>query len=183
MQPNKVRLIDDLSASSINKTVQCSETPRPHTTDVIASVALGLLERCYGEVLGKTFDLKSAYRQLGIRESSLLYSYIACLDPVKRCPVLFQMLAVPFGATWAVYSFLRIARCLWWVGCKCLKLCWTDFHDDFVTFTGSHFADNTEASITLFFDLLGWQFAREGDKSKTIWIFFQRPWDRCVPKV
>ena len=63
-QPNKVRLIDDLSASSINKTVQCNETPRPHTTDVIASVALGLLERCYGEVLGKTFDLKSAYRQL-----------------------------------------------------------------------------------------------------------------------
>lgn len=32
-QPDKVRLIDDLSASSINKTVQCSETSRPHTTD------------------------------------------------------------------------------------------------------------------------------------------------------
>ena len=104
-QPNKVRLIDDLSASSINKTVQCNETPRPHTTDVIASVALGLLERCYGEVLGKTFDLKSAYRQLGIHETSLLFSYIACFDPVRRCPVIFQMLAVPFGATRAVYSW------------------------------------------------------------------------------
>ncbi len=52
-QPNKVTLIDDLSASSINKTVQCSETPRPHTTDVIASVGFGLFVRCYGEVLGK----------------------------------------------------------------------------------------------------------------------------------
>ena len=165
-QPNKVRLIDDLSASSINKTVQCSETPRPHTTDVIASVALGLLERCRGEVLGKAFDLKSAYRQLGIRESSLLYSYIACFDPVNRRPVIFQMLAVPFGATRAVYSFLRIARCLWWVGCKCLKFCWTNFYDDFVTFSGAQLAGNTESSVALFFDLLGWQFAREGDKSK-----------------
>ena len=67
--PKKVRLIEELSACSISKTVQCSETPRPHTTDVIASVVLGLLERCYGEVLGKTFDLKSAYRQLPTRNS------------------------------------------------------------------------------------------------------------------
>ena len=73
---------------------------------------------------------------------------------------------MPFGATRAVYSFLRIARCLWWVGCKCLKLCWAIFFDEFVTFKGAHRAENTEASVTLFFDLLGWQFAREGDKSK-----------------
>ena len=113
-QPNKVRLIDDLSGSLINITVQCNETPRPHTTDVIASVALSLLERSGENILGKTFGLKSAYRQLGIRESSLLYCYIACFDPVLRRPVLFWMLAVPFGATRAVYSSLRIACCLWW---------------------------------------------------------------------
>lgn len=165
-QPNKVRLIDDLSASSINKTVQCNETPRPHTTDVIASVALGLLERCRGEVLGKTFDLKSAYRQLGIRESSLLYSYIACFDPIKRRPVIFQMLAVPFGATRAVYSFLRISHCLWWIGCHCLKFCWSSFYDDYVVFSEAQSAGNTESSVALFFDLLGWRFARDGDKSK-----------------
>ena len=171
-QPSKVRLIDDLSASSINKTVQCSETSRPHTTDVIASVALGLLERCHGEVLGKTFDLKAAYRQLGIHKDSLSFSYIACFDPIKRCPVIFQMLAVPFGATRAVYSFLRIARCLWWIGCKCLFLRWTNFYDDFVTFTGAQLANNTEVSISLLFDLLGGDFAREGDKSKPFGVSF-----------
>ena len=160
-----MRLIDDLSDSLINKTVQCKETPRPHTADVIASVALSLLERSGDNILGKTFDLKSAYRQLGIHKGSLLYSYIACFDPVSRRPVVFQMLAVPFGATRAVYSFLRIARCLWWWGCKCLKLCWTNFYDDFVTFTGERLAGNTENAVALFFDLLGWQFAREGDKS------------------
>ena len=164
-QPKKVRLIDDLSGLLINKTVQCNETPRPHTTDVITSVALSLLERAGDNILGKTFDLKSAYRQLGIHSCSLLYSYIACFDPVARRPVVFQMLAVLFGATRAVYSFLRIARCLWWLGCKCLKLCWTNFYDDFVTFTCERLADNTENAVALFFDLPGWQFAREGDKS------------------
>ena len=33
-QPNKVRLIDDLSKSNINSTVQTSESPRPHSTEM-----------------------------------------------------------------------------------------------------------------------------------------------------
>ena len=100
-----------------------------------ASVALGLLEQCVNDILGKTFDLGAAYRRLGIREGSLLYSYIVCFGPVARRPVIFQMLTeVPFGATRAVYSFLRIARCLWWIGCKRLKFRWTNFDDDFATF-------------------------------------------------
>ena len=37
-QPNKIRLIDDLSGSLINATVQTVESPKPHTTDVVASV-------------------------------------------------------------------------------------------------------------------------------------------------
>ena len=113
-------------------------------------MALSLLRRSGENILGKTFDLKSAYRQLGIRECSLLYSYIACFDLVSRRPVIFQMLAVPFGATRAVYSFLRIARCLWWLGCECLKLCWTNFYDDFVTFTGESLAGNAEHAVALF---------------------------------
>ena len=164
-QPNKIRLIDDLSGSFINMTVQTNETPRPHTTDVAASLALGFLERFAGPVLGKTFDLKSAYRQLGISEDSLPFSYIVCFNPRTRQPEVFQMLAVPFGATRSVYSFLRIARCLWWIGCKCLKVCWSNFYDDFITLSTSEGAANTEASVSLLFDLLGWQFAREGDAS------------------
>jgi len=86
-QPNKVRLIDDFSKSNINATVQTPEAPRPHSTDVIASLALALLLGAGGrKVLGKTFDLKSAYRQLGIHPNSLNCSYIACFDPVSfRC--------------------------------------------------------------------------------------------------
>ena len=70
-KPNKVRLIDDLSKSNMNSTVQTPESPRPHSTDVVASMALAVLLGASGrKVLGKTFDLKSAYRQLGIHPNS-----------------------------------------------------------------------------------------------------------------
>ena len=164
-QSSKIRLIDDLSGSMVNMTVQCNETPRPHTTDVIASVVLSMLENFTGDAVGKTFDLKSAYRQLGIRESSLPFSYVACFDSIKRQPAIFQMLAVPFGATRAVYSFLRIAKFLWWIGCKCLRVVWSCFFDDYVTFTREDLADNTESTICLLFELLGWDFARVGEKA------------------
>ena len=38
VQPNKTRLIDDLSASGINDTVQAEETPTPHTVGVAAGM-------------------------------------------------------------------------------------------------------------------------------------------------
>ena len=165
-QPNKVRLIDDLSKSSINSTVQTPESPRPHSTDVVASMALAVLLGASGRrILGKTFDLKAAYRQLGIHPSSLRYSYIACFDPEARKPAVFQMLAVPFGGSRSVYSFLRIVRFIWWIACKCLSVMWTSFYDDFITLSLEEDAERTEATVELLFDLLGWQFAQDGDKA------------------
>ena len=165
-QPNEIRLIDDLSKSNINSTVQTPEAPRPHSTDVVASLALAVLLESSGQrVLGKTFDLKSAYRQLGIHPNSLSCSYIVCFDPVAREPAVFQMLAVPFGGSRSVYSFLRVVRVIWWIACKCLAVMWTNFYDDFVTFRWERDVERTNAAVELLFDLLGWQFAREGDKA------------------
>ena len=165
-QPNKIRLIDDLSKSGINATVQTSEAPRPHSTDVVASLVLAILLGSHGRrALGKTFDLKSAYRQLGINPGSLSVSYITCFDPVNRKPAIFQMLAVPFGGSRSVYSFLRIVRVVWWLACKCLFIMWSSFYDDFVTFSWEEDCVRTEKTVELLFDLLGWQFAREGDKA------------------
>ena len=165
-QPNKVRLVDDLSKSGINSTVQTSEAPKPHSTDVVASLALALLLGARGRsVYGKTFDLKSAYRQLGIHPSSLSCSFITCFDPKSRKPAIFQMLAVPFGGARSVYSFLRIVRVVWWIACKCLAVMWTNFYDVFVTFSWEVDRERTESAVELLFELLGWQFAREGDKA------------------
>ena len=42
-QPNKIRVIYDLSGSSINATVQTNESPKSHATDVVAGLSFELL--------------------------------------------------------------------------------------------------------------------------------------------
>ena len=168
-----MRLIDDLSKSNINSTVQTAEAPKPQSTDVVASLTLALLLGSAGRsVLGKTFDLKSAYRQLGIHPNSLSCSYIVCFDPHSRGPAIFQMLAVPFGGSRSVYSFLRVVRVVWWIACKCLAIMWTSFYDDFVTLSWKDDADRTSLAVELLFDLLGWSFARDGDKALPFGLCF-----------
>ena len=100
-QPNKIRLIDDLSKSNINSTVQTPEAPRPHSTDVVASLALAVLLGSSGrKVLGKTFDLKSAYRQLGIHPNSLSCSSrtLFVLIPFQGDQPSFRCLRCPLEA-------------------------------------------------------------------------------------
>lgn len=126
-QPNKIRLIDDLSGSLVNSSAQTEESPKPHTTDVVAAVALELLKNCKSQVLGRAFDLKAAYRQLGIHRDSLWAAYIVVFNPYKRAAEIFQLQAVPFGATRSVFSSLRVARSLWWLGCSQLKFVWSNF--------------------------------------------------------
>ena len=104
-QPGKIRLIDDLSGSHVNRTVQCSESPKPHSVDFIAALLLKVLEVSKGKsIKGRPFDLKSAYKQLDISESSLSF---AVYNPRTCKAEIFQLLAAPFGATRSVYSFLR----------------------------------------------------------------------------
>ena len=78
---------------------------------------------------------------------------------------MFQMLAVPFGGSRSVYSFLRIVRLIWWIACKCLAVIWSNFYDDFVTLSFEEDAERTSATVELLFNLLGWHFAQDGDKA------------------
>ena len=165
-QPDKVRPIDDMSVSGINATVQAAERPRPHSVDVIAAITLRLMALNPGKaLLGKAFDLKSAYRQLGIHPGSLRASYIAVYNPHESKLEVFQMLAVPFGATRAVYSFLRVVRALWWIGCSCLKLTWSCYFDDFILVTKQGEELSATKAVEALFKLLGWRYAEEWAKA------------------
>lgn len=130
----KIRLIDDFTASNVNQTVQVENAPKLHTLDIVAALCMELL-RQHGttEWLGKTIDLSSAYRQLGISPQSRWVSYIAVYDPSTKTAKIYSMRALPFGASRSVYSFLRVAHSLWWLGCVALKFPWSSFFDDFIT--------------------------------------------------
>ena len=165
-QPGKIRLIDDLSASGVNQTVQTAESPKPHSADFIAAMLLAVLKVSEGsKLMGRSFDLKSAYKQLAMAKESLSFAFVAVYNPERAKAEIFQLLAAPFGATRSVYSFLRLSNAIWYTGVKALNLIWSCFFDDYVVFSRDEHVNNTEQSVSLLFKLLGWKFAEEGDKA------------------
>ena len=80
------------------------------------------------------------------------------------------MLPVVGRAVWrnkvTVFSFLRVAHSLWYIGCKRSGLIWSNFYDDFFTFCNQSVSVNTEATVDVLFQLLGWKYAIDGDKSQ-----------------
>ena len=172
-QPGKIRLIDDLSASSVNQTVQCSESPKPHSVDFVAALILSMLRQGVGtSIMGRSFDLKSAYKQLAISAKSLEFAFVAVYNPETRRPEIYQLLAAPFGATRSVYSFLRASHALWFTGVKGLNLMWSCFFDDFLVFSPDGLVNNTESVVQMLFQLLGWKFAVDGDKANDFALAF-----------
>ena len=160
----KVRLIDDFSASGVNSTVQVDSNAKLHTLDVVAALCMELLRRAPNKKwLGKTVDLSAAYRPLAVSPRSRWVSFIAVFDPSSRTPKIYAMRALPFGASRSVYGFLRVAHSLWWLGCKALKLAWSNFFDDFVTLARVGECKSVAITIDQFFKLLGWAVS-SGDK-------------------
>ena len=165
----KVRLIDDYTESGINGCVTVLESPVLHTVDVACATLKYWFEKCSMSNLDpalctRTYDLTSAYRQIGLNEHGRRYSYLRVYDPNDRCVKVFQATVLPFGAVRSVHTFLRCARALWWLGVVGCHFMWTSFYDDFIAFTKPSLVNSTQLAITAFFKLTGWLFAEEGAK-------------------
>ena len=63
-------------------------------------------------LVGRSFDLKSAYRQLAVSDSSLKWARLAVYCPEEKATKCFQQYSLPFGAKSSVVAFLRCARML-----------------------------------------------------------------------
>ena len=169
-QSGKVRPIDDLKQSQVNATVTSFEQATVDGPDVISAFAIFFM-RCLQaagkstDLLGRSLDLASAYRQLAIAEDSLKHSFLSVYSPQSKKAELFSQIALPFGSRTAVNAFIRRARFLQWVSARCLKLPVSCYFDDFVAFSTPGLANNTQAALCLMLDILGWNFNREGPKS------------------
>lgn len=166
-QGQKVRCIDDFSRSGVNSAVQTHESPRPHTIDVVSGLALMIMNTTRSESpwLVRGFDLKEAYRQCAVHCDSLKYSHIIVVDPSTMRPCAFRMIALPFGSVKSVHGFLRVAHSIWFIAVHQLRVLWTNYFDDYVTFCPEVEASHMTQVIHTFLDLLGWTFAREGSKA------------------
>ena len=137
--------------------------------DTLAALMNKFFLRC--EELGvdsairaKTFDLKSAYRQVPVREEHLRYAYFSIYNCQKGHAEVYQLVTLPFGATHSVYAFLRFAKMLHFIATQGLYLLSTNFFDDFILLSRPAAQENASRAMELVFMITGWEFAREGKK-------------------
>ena len=80
-QGKKVRPIDDLSQSFLNAAFGSEGKIELHDTETITAAILMFMRRCDADLVGKTIDLKAAYRQLPLSTEALRMSFIAVKQP------------------------------------------------------------------------------------------------------
>ena len=89
---DKVRLIDGYIESGVNLAVTTPEPPTLHTIDVACATLLVSFSMCRdasadSALMVRTFDLASAYRQVGLSEKGQQFAFtIWCC---VKCPLLF----------------------------------------------------------------------------------------------
>ena len=152
VQKDKVRPIDDFSASGLNATFGTEEKASMRGVDQVVAWSRAWAHSISGDkvvfteiggakhefvlhkdwtksswldLVGRVADLKKAYKQLAASPIDKCFSLIAVKEPGGNVK-LFQALALMFGATAAVYSFLRFSRALsaignWWLRITVLR--------------------------------------------------------------
>ena len=164
-QGQKTRVIDDCTVCGLNLTVGTKEKFHLHTIDQICSMINTSFELSAGAhcpVLGRTYDLKHAYKQFGLCERDRKVLRIAVRKPGKTTPTLVGLNALPFGAIGSVAGFLRISFAIWWIGVFGLGLAWSAYFDDYSVLTRPELESNTTWAVTALFNLLGLQYAETG---------------------
>ena len=168
-QKDKIRVIDDFSIAGVNQTTGLHERLKIFGIDDIAAMLAYSLDSCqqsnHPQLVGKTIDLKSAYKQFGICAEDRTRIRVATSEATSKNFILLLVNALPFGATGSVAAFLRISMFIWYVGVIGLHLAWTSFYDDYTSLSRSECAPNASWGAECLFDLLGVVFAREGKKA------------------
>jgi hypothetical protein len=117
-------------------------------------------------LLGKTMDLKSAYRQLLSCSSCRWHTVVGVWDPESRRPAYFKSDALLFGLTASVMAFNRYSRTIWRIGVDLLDLLWSNYFDDYPVVSHECLARSSDAAAKALFDVLGWTISKSPDKDK-----------------
>jgi hypothetical protein len=118
-------------------------------------------------LLGRSFDLKSAYRQLAVSDDSLKWARLAVFCPEDRATHCFQKYSLPFGAKASVVAFLRCDKMIQWIA-HVLDIVTSCYFDDYVCLTPEPLASSTNKAFSALLDLLGCRHDGSGEKSDSM---------------
>ena len=116
-----------------------------------------------GELLGKTFDLTKAYKQLAIVPEHQRHAVVGF--PIEGTWQFYRSMSLPFGCTGSVYGFVRMSQALWYIVTKLLSAVTCHYFDDFPTVERSQGCKVLSLAFSAILDMLGWQHAKEGGKA------------------
>eukprot|EP00435_Cladocopium_sp_Y103_P025245 s572_g6.t1 len=113
-QKNKLRPIDNFSASHVNRATGLQERFVVDTADEICAMIKTWMQQGGSGIrlVGKTHDMRKAYRQIAICEPHLDFAWIVVWNLELQQPALFRMRTMPFGATASVGTFLRLSQAI-----------------------------------------------------------------------
>ena len=158
-----------VSIGGFNATCGVNEKMKVHSVDDMAAYICWCMSHlgpgAMKQVVGKTYDLKNAYKQYGIRSQDRELLRLAVWDACAKKVRLMGANALPFGAVGSVGAFLRVSMAVWYIGVVGLRLCWTSFFDDYTLLSKQANSKSAEVSAETLFNLLGLQFATEGKKA------------------
>ena len=130
IQEPKFRLIDDLTKSNVNKTVEMSETYCPQGLD--SFVALTRIQHVNGakDLKQWSVDFSHAYKTIALHPSSSEVANICFLNPVDNQPYKCQILVQPFGSRRAPANWGRVVTFLQFLARRLLSLVVGAYVDD-----------------------------------------------------
>eukprot|EP00971_Amphidinium_carterae_P272105 5400436-Amphidinium_carterae.3 len=110
------------------------------------------------ELVGKCFDLCSAYRQLGVGEQSTFCSVISVWCPRVQRQVLFKLHALPFSPLSAVYCFNRVALAIRNILVRLFRVFVCNYYDDYSVVSSKSVSSSTDKVV---FNLLGFTLTQQ----------------------
>eukprot|EP00435_Cladocopium_sp_Y103_P064590 s66_g26.t1 len=145
------------------------------TIDEICAMIKAWAQHSFGaaKLVGRSYDLKKAYRQIGISADHLKFGWISAWCPDAGFAKLLRMESMPFGATASVCAFLRLSQGLKCLGITSAALVWSSFYDGFVCVCPEHAAGQVDRMIRLLFQALGWPLSTDASKDMAFSQVFQ----------
>ena len=191
VQGDKTRPVDDFSEGFVNASTLCREKLTLMSVDDLAgvcklwyklldpkgfSVALGSGELLKGQgtregaapvsVVGKCFDLESAYKQFALHDADAAFAVIVGKSPGTKDEVeLFVSRALPFGAVGPVVGFSRAAVAFRACIARIMWIPTLSYFDDYPCIVPDRFASLVDIAVKAFAGLLGWRL-KGGSKDK-----------------
>ena len=168
VQKNKVGMIDDFTICGVNGAFGLKEKLRVQSVDELSSyLALVISDPGFSpklNIVGRTYDLKSAYKQFGVDVYHSNHCRVGVKSPEGKVRK-FAINALPFGATGSVAAFLRIAASVSYIALAGPQIVLTNFFDDFTVVCDAEECKSVDFYLTGLFRLLGLEYAAEGDKA------------------